>query len=189
MSENQTQNVQTASPGRRIKFLRGELSQHEFARKGGVSRASLANYETSRTVPTEGVIAAISNALAIGPEFLTSGITREADGLLNLLGFGDAKTTVLTEKEWAIIQAFRVCPPDVVWQAVAIIAISYFDLRQNLVHSDPIGVAADLTRLQLILERDGQFRNGQHRDNRSDRLKALQSRLSHLKVDGNKGPQ
>lgn len=185
VSKNQTQNVHGVLLGRRIKFLRGELSQHAFAEKIGVSRAALANYETGRTLPNESVIRSISETLDVGPEFLKSGFTQNTYGLLNLLGLGNDRSSVLTADEWAIIQGLRTCPPEQVRQAVSFIAQGYFDLRQSVVSSDPIGVAEDLLRLQMILDKDGQFAKGPARDNRTESLRALERRLSVLKSDGN----
>lgn len=184
VSEEQTQNVQNVLLGRRIKFLRGELSQQEFAEKIGVSRAALANYETGRTVPNESVIRSISEIVGVGVEFIGSGIRPNADGLLNLFGLGDDQSCAITGDEWAILQGVRTCPPEVVRQAIAIIAQGYFALRQSAVSGDPIGVAEDLLRLQMILDKGGQFSKGPARNNKSDRLRALEHRLSALKSDG-----
>ena len=190
VSEEQTQIVHDGDLlGRRIKFLRGELSQHEFAKKIGVSRAALANYETGRTVPNESVIRSISSALEISTNFLKTGRAKEEDRLLHLLGLGRDQSGLLTPDEWSVVRGLRACNSEKVLQAVQIIADGYFDAQKRGGSDDPLGFAEDVLRLGKILEAGGRFAKGRDQDSVTDRMMTLARRVSSLQNDPNEGPQ
>ena len=190
VSEEQTQIVHSGDLlGRRIKFLRGELSQDEFAKKIGVSRAALANYETGRTVPNESVIRAISSALEISTNFLKTGKAKEEDRLFHLLGLGRDQSGLLTPEEWSVVRGLRACNPETVLKAVQIIADGYFDAQKRGGLNDPLGFAEDVLRLGNILEAGGRYAKGPDQDSVTDRMMALARRVSSLQNDPNEGPQ
>lgn len=49
--------VDLAGIGRRIRELRGQLTQEEFARTLGISQAQLSKYEAGQTAPPLGLLA------------------------------------------------------------------------------------------------------------------------------------
>lgn len=190
MSEDQTQIVHKSDLlGRRIKFLRGELSQHEFAKKIGISRAALANYETGRTVPNESVIRSISSALEISTNFLETGRAKEEDRLLHLFGLGRVQSDLLTPDEWSVVRGLRACNREKVLQAVQIIADGYFAAQKRGDISDPLGFADDALRLGKIREAGGRFVKGPDEDSVTDRMMALARRVSTLQSDPKEGQQ
>jgi len=184
VSKNQTQNVYDGGMlGRRIKFLRGELSQSEFAKKVGVSRAALANYETGRTIPAPEVIEAICDVSGVTSAFLSSGKAREADHILDLLGLNDDSAGSLTADEWAIVRGLRVCKPEVVRRVVALISEGYFENRRGLADPDPILLGEDFRKLASIVEKSGQYQKGAAQENKTQLLLALAQRLVDLRVE------
>lgn len=62
--------------GERLRYLRGEQSQEQFAQQIGLTRAALANYETGRTKPKASILREISRKLGLSDEFLLSGKVR-----------------------------------------------------------------------------------------------------------------
>lgn len=188
VSKDQTQNVYRGGTlGRRIKFLRGELSQSEFAKKVGVSRAALANYETGRTIPGPEVIEAISYALGITTSFLSSGKAHETDRMMDILGLNDHRGGDLTSEEWAIVRGLRACKPDTVLQIIGLISESYISNRSTLTDIDPLLLGEDLRKLVAIIEKSGQYQKGADQDNKTERFLALARRLVDLNVEIEEG--
>ncbi len=61
-----------APVARRIRFLRGEDTQETFAKRMGISRSALANYETGRSTPDSFALSKIAKACGIPEDYFTS---------------------------------------------------------------------------------------------------------------------
>ena len=57
----------------RIKIIRGDLSQQEFADKLGTNRANIAKYETGINKPTSSIISLICKEFNVNEEWLRAG--------------------------------------------------------------------------------------------------------------------
>ncbi|WP_296639956.1 helix-turn-helix transcriptional regulator [Roseinatronobacter sp.] len=113
MIDQQAQTVHDSKTlGKRIKLLRGTLSQEEFAKKVGISRASLANYETGRTIPSKEVIEKIEEISGRIPPAVLAGEQLKIVGIEQIaeqLGLSDDDRLNLTKDEIAVIRLARLC--------------------------------------------------------------------------------
>ncbi len=88
--------------GLRVRDVRRERgwTQDEFARRVGVSRSAVAQWETGRAGQVTGNLTRIAEVLGIGVEYLTFGNDKRAPGQV---GQGD---------ELALLRLYRECTPE-----------------------------------------------------------------------------
>lgn len=97
--------------GARLKSLRGNATQQEFASMLGVGRVSIARYETGARVPDAEFLLALALRLDVDPIWLLSGHGAEPE-----------QQDVLTDDERDLLRLFRAAPLAV--KAAAIGALS-----------------------------------------------------------------
>ena len=144
--------------GRRLRTLRGEASQADFAAHLGLTRAALANYELGRARPPDDVIERIVNRLGIERDYLDTGpeLADLAEEFERMRGDGDK----FTDDERALIRLFRVLKPEDVCS-----------ISQRIVHgignnsaaaqiSDLDSLVSDLARFMLIADGKAEFVRG-----------------------------
>nr|WP_294507204.1 helix-turn-helix transcriptional regulator [uncultured Rhodopila sp.] len=92
----------TSDIGARIRARRRDssLTQDEFARRVGVSRSAVAQWETGRTGQVTGNLSRIAAALGVGVEYLMYGDDKRAPAEARQ---GD---------ELALLRLYRACDPD-----------------------------------------------------------------------------
>lgn len=171
--------------GRRIRFLRGSMSQAEFAEKAGVSRSAIANYETGRTNPGRDVLTKIAHAFEVSPELLISGDVRDVEELTAALGFGPDTEDSLTADEWAIVRILRLMNTNVVAEAVRLFLETLTRDEEAKRLADPRTIEVDVARLIMILELDGEYQRGISQGNVKSLVAELARRLEGMKG----GPQ
>lgn len=144
----------------RLRALRGERSQQEFARLVGLTRSALANYENGRTSPKPSVLRQIALRAGVSDEFLLSGRVRNEYELnLAVTGRGFINECHETEDELALVRALRAVDPVTVQAVVATLIKGIGDspeARSRL--GDRLG--ADLHRLDAINRAAGHFEKG-----------------------------
>ncbi len=88
--------------GTRVRDVRRERgwTQDEFARRVGVSRSAVAQWETGRAGQVTGNLTRIAEVLGVGVEYLTFGNDKRAPGQV---GQGD---------ELALLRLYRECTPE-----------------------------------------------------------------------------
>ena len=88
--------------GTRVRDVRRERgwTQDEFARRVGVSRSAVAQWETGRAGQVTGNLTRIADVLGVGVEYLTFGNDKRAPGQV---GQGD---------ELALLRLYRECTPE-----------------------------------------------------------------------------
>ena len=88
--------------GLRVRDVRRERgwTQDEFARRVGVSRSAVAQWETGRAGQVTGTLTRIADVLGVGVEYLTFGNDKRAPGQV---GQGD---------ELALLRLYRECTPE-----------------------------------------------------------------------------
>ena len=88
--------------GTRVRDVRRERgwTQDEFARRVGVSRSAVAQWETGRAGQVTGNLTRIADVLGVGVEYLTFGNDKRAAGQV---GQGD---------ELALLRLYRECTPE-----------------------------------------------------------------------------
>ncbi len=147
--------------GQRLKYLRGERSQEDFARKLGLTRSALANYETGRTKPKLSVLREISRKLGLSEDFLLSGQVRN-EYELNLVATGKGKLNECheTEDELAIVRILRAARPAAVKAIAGILLSEIEDDPRTRERLRGVGVDEDIRRLGAIFRASGQFEKG-----------------------------
>lgn len=182
MSIGKAQTVQDGKGvGKRIRFLRGSLSQEEFAAKAGISRAALANYETGRTIPNLKVIAKISQAFDVSPEFISSGEVKKVDELAVTLGLGANTPDELTGDEWAVIRVLSVCNNDTVVAVMKALVEGFSADDEAKTLADYTTIIDDLARLLMIAEGRRFYERGVRRRNLEGVIEALRRRMDQLR--------
>lgn len=144
----------------RLRALRGERSQEEFARLVGLTRSALANYENGRTVPKPSVLRQISQRVGMPDDFLLSGQVRNEYELNRLVaGRGFINECHETEDELTIVRALRAVDPGTVQAVVTTLIRGIGDSAEARARmGDRLG--ADLHRLDAINRAAGLFEKG-----------------------------
>ncbi|WP_267139106.1 helix-turn-helix domain-containing protein [Anianabacter salinae] len=111
-----TQEEDAKLMGRRIRALRGNRTQADFAELVGVTRSALANYETGRTVPSRFVVMKMASALGVAPSAISAGQTDSFEELALILGAKSAINGMndLTNDEKAVIRCLRACEGEII---------------------------------------------------------------------------
>ncbi len=144
----------------RLRALRGERSQEEFARLVGLTRSALANYENGRTHPKPSILRQISQRAGISDDFLLSGQVRNEYELNEIFaGRGFLNECHETDDELTIVRALRAVDPSTVQSVVSVLIR---DIGENPDTRATLGkgLGADLQRLDAIHRAGGQFDKG-----------------------------
>jgi transcriptional regulator with XRE-family HTH domain len=157
--------------GRRIRALRGESSQLDFAAAFGLTRAALANYELGRSRPPKELLEKIKERTGLdidtGPEL--------QDFEDELRGFGGDGAR-LTEDEWAVVRILRVTLPEDARRVVKEL-VSCIERHQASVQlADAQFVAMDLARLYVIAGGHADYLRGVSGENLVQIARALADR-------------
>ncbi|MBJ6610599.1 MAG: helix-turn-helix transcriptional regulator [Candidatus Thiothrix moscowensis] len=59
--------------GQRLREVRGDMSQIEFARRMGVTQTTITNYETGKRTPDVGFVVGLMNLFGTNPAWFISG--------------------------------------------------------------------------------------------------------------------
>lgn len=170
-----TQEPSAKAIGKRIRALRGDETQADFAEKIGLTRAALANYETGRTVPKDIVILKIANLTGVEPSSIASTEAYSFDDLAALLG---AKRQVdgladLTPDERAFIRLLRACDEETVLTVAGYILDAVQAGRINRYALDPLTFEFDVTMLAKVRADGGRYIKGMSRDTLRSLLEGL----------------
>lgn len=142
--KSSVQMAQARAFGRRLRELRGSKSQGELAELSGLTRSAIANYELGRSMPGQGTIISLANALGVGTEALKIEPTIEDwEEQLNTL----VPSEGVSDDEMALIRLLRCAPPS---DAITFVKqlIDYFEATDDAFHFvDSEQAAKDLARL------------------------------------------
>jgi transcriptional regulator with XRE-family HTH domain len=121
--------------GTRVRDVRRERgwTQDEFARRVGVSRSAVAQWETGRAGQVTGNLTRIAEVLGIGVEFLTFGNDKRAPGQV---GQGD---------ELALLRLYRECTPEdrqLALRMLRRLALQGRDTERQMGREDRIGASS-----------------------------------------------
>lgn len=164
--------------GARLRQLRGEKSQAEFAREVGLTRSALANYETERTTPKPSVLRKISAKVGISEDFLLDGIVRNEFELDRVVtGNGMTNACHETGDELAILRVLRATRPETVKTIVGMLLQEIENVPE--VRRQLVGQNADLdvSKLGEIYRNDGVFAKGGDREEMAEEIRKLARRL------------
>jgi transcriptional regulator with XRE-family HTH domain len=73
-------NVDLKAVGLRIRQLRGQINQEEFAKGLGISQAQLSKYELGQSAPPLGVLIALGKSQVISVDWILTGKKSNASG-------------------------------------------------------------------------------------------------------------
>lgn len=161
----------------RLRVLRGERSQEEFAKLVGLTRAALANYETGRTTPKPSVLRAISEKLGLSDDFLKFGGFRN-EYELNLIATGEGvpDRSYETDDELAIIRALRAVRPSTIEAIVSLVLDDIAEQPSSREELKGLSVQQDIARLGAILKAGGAYSKGSTKEEEDAILAALARR-------------
>ena len=159
-----TQAANANAIGRRIRTIRGDRTQAEFAKIVGVSRAALANYETGRTIPSDFVILKMANAVGVAPSVISGGTVGDwtFEELAVMVG---AKQNAegsndLSEDEKAIVRILRGCDNETAVTVAEAILAAFKEGRFEKSLFNTLTLTDDLSSLTAIGQRKRQFHKG-----------------------------
>lgn len=154
------QNAEKDDLPKRIRALRADESQSAFAKRAGITRSALANYETGRTKPKRSVLAQIADAAGVDVNAVASGDVDAIDDLVAILGVPHERRDDLlglTGDERAIIRVLRFCNQATALTVVEALldAIDRHDVQRAMI--EPATVKQDINALLRIRECDGLY--------------------------------
>lgn len=160
--------VQARAIGRRLRTLRGDMSQQDFAESLGVSRSALANYELGRSTPPHDFISKVEarfgTALGAPPE-----LADFEDELRKLVGDGSE----LTKDELALVRIMRLAEAEDTRACVAELVARVEQRSAGLRLGDQETTALDLARLYMIAAGKSEYQRGASGENALQLAKAL----------------
>ena len=172
---------------RRLRFMRGKETQEAFAKRVGISRSALANYETGRSKPDDFTLAQIIENTGVPSDYFasyphpTSGASLEA-AVGSLL---DGGLPDWTHDEATVIRILRLCDQGTVLKVLRLIKEGASKQEVTLVLSEVFTVKEDLQRLHDLADGNRIFVKGPlatyAEDNPMHRI--------GFKTKTNKGPQ
>ena len=169
-----TQTSTEGSISARLRHLRGERSQEEFAQIIGLSRSALANYETGRTKPKPSILRQISERLGLSEDFLLSGSFRN-EYELNLVttGSGFINERHETEDELAFVRVLRAVDPLTVKAIAGLLLDAVADSPEVRSRLKGLRVDADILRLAAVFKAGGQYEQGYEDTSLDDFVRAI----------------
>jgi transcriptional regulator with XRE-family HTH domain len=108
---------------RRLRFLRGEATQEEFARQVGISRSALANYETGRSTPDDFTLGRIAENAGVPNDYFGQNF----DPLVEK-SFAGAVGSIIdgipdwTEDEATLVRILRLCDQPTIAEVLRVVA-------------------------------------------------------------------
>lgn len=172
-----TQNsTEENSIGRRLRLLRGDLTQEEFSQQIGITRSALANYETGRTKPKQKTLRDICKLTGVSETYFIDGTVKDVSELARVFGVGSQEPTGITDDEAAIVRVLRICDSSTVLSVVKALTTDIENSAEARNLADPLTIAADLARLFTILKMGGVYERGVTQKN----LEALVHELARL---------
>lgn len=170
-----TQEEDAKAVGRRIRALRGDRTQADFAELVGVTRSALANYETGRTVPNRFVVMKMASALGVAPSAISTGQTDSFEELALMLGAKSAINGVndLTGDEKAIVRSLRACENEIAANVAAEILKAFEEKKFEKSLVDALTFPDDYIAINAVA-------NGSRNFERGITVKSLQSMMERL---------
>jgi transcriptional regulator with XRE-family HTH domain len=99
-----------SSVARRLRYLRGEETQEAFAKRVGVSRSALANYETGRSKPDDYTLQRIAENTNTSMEYFVSYVDPLANSsMAALVGAAIEGVPDWTDDEATLVRMLRLC--------------------------------------------------------------------------------
>lgn len=170
--------------GARIRSLRGDESQEAFAKRAGITRSALANYELNRTRPKRSVLEKIARAGGVSWVALSEGNASDLEELLTMLGGkGTSTEAELSPQERAIVRVLRACDEDTSLRVVRTLlaAIDERRLEQSII--DVANFEKDVAWLLAIEADAGRYIKGFSRDTITQILARLSDKMQSSETD------
>ncbi|WP_413221528.1 helix-turn-helix transcriptional regulator [Tritonibacter mobilis] len=161
-----TQEVSGNAIGRRIRALRGDETQANFAEKIGVSRSALANYETGRTKPNDMTVLKIANLTGVSPSSIVSDEAYSFDDLAALVAAKPTLNSIgdLSEDEKAMVRLVRACSDQDIQRVASVIVdgVSSDSFLSEV--ADVVNFERDLTRMVALQSGSTRYLRGYTQD-------------------------
>jgi transcriptional regulator with XRE-family HTH domain len=177
--------------GKRLRLLRGDLTQDEFSQQIGISRSALANYETGRTKPKQKTLRQICKSVGVSETFFIDGTVSDISELARVFGIDSDQPSGITDDEVAIVRIMRICSSDTVLKIVKALTSEIEDSSEARRLADPLTAITDLERLYTIISMDGIYERGVTQQNLEVLIREIGRQKNNLLEFNNrqKGPQ
>ena len=110
-----------SSAARRLRFLRGDETQAAFAKRVGISRSSLANYETGRSRPNDFTLSKIAESTGTPVDYFTSNADAFGQSMAATLGKIVEGVPDWTQDEATLVRVLRLCDQATVKEVLKVV--------------------------------------------------------------------
>lgn len=108
---------------RRLRFLRGEATQEEFAKRVGISRSAIANYETGRSIPDDFTLGRIAENTGFPIDYFSSQYDPSVENsLAGAVGDLIGGISDWTEDEATLVRILRLCDQPTIAEVLRAVA-------------------------------------------------------------------
>lgn len=147
---------------RRLRFMRGKETQEAFAKRVGISRSALANYETGRSRPDDFTLAQIAEKTGFPADYFASypHPSSEVSWGATLGSVLDGGLPDWTHDEATVIRILRLCDQGTVLKVLRLIKEGASKREVTLVLSELFTVNEDLQRLHDLAVGNRSFVKG-----------------------------
>jgi transcriptional regulator with XRE-family HTH domain len=146
---------------RRLRFVRGDATQEEFAKRVGVSRSAIANYETGRSIPDDFTLARIVESLGFPSDYFASNYDPLIEkSLAGAVGAAIEGIPDWTEDEATLVRILRLCDQSTIADVIKVVAEGAARQEFLVTISTIYTVNEDLQRLFDLGEGKRPFQKG-----------------------------
>lgn len=158
--QHRADDLKTDEVRKRLRALRGERSQEEFASLVGLTRSARAHYENGRTAPKPSILRQIAQSVGISDAFLFSGEVRN-EYELNMVVTGRELLNECheTAEELSILDAMRAADKATI---KAIVGLLLSDLGDSATTREALGskLGTIVATLDRVRREEGKFNKG-----------------------------
>jgi transcriptional regulator with XRE-family HTH domain len=149
------------SVARRIRFLRGDETQQAFAKRVGITRSALANYETGRSKPDDFTLDRIAQNAGVPADYFQADHDPVADNSVAAsIGAYIEGVPDWTDDESALVRIMRLCSPETIKEALQVVTRGAGQ-QEFLVRLDTVfAIKEDLQRLLEVAANQRAFEKG-----------------------------
>jgi len=147
---------------KRLRFMRGKETQEAFAKRVGISRSALANYETGRSRPDDFILAQIVEKTGVPADYFAS-YPHPSSGASFEAAIGSLVDGGLPDwsyDEATVIRMLRMCDEETVLKVLRLIKEGASKQEVTLMLSDVFTVNEDLQRLHDLADGNRSFVKG-----------------------------
>lgn len=146
---------------RRLRFLRGEETQESFAKRVGISRSALANYETGRSIPNEFTQLKILRNAGVSDDYLVQHYDPlESHSEAAVIGSVVEGLPDWTEDEATLVRILRLCDQQTIKDVLNVVLHGASQQEVTVALSTIFTIKEDLQRLMEVRSGERPYAKG-----------------------------